>query len=98
MAYVNVRISRGLKEELGWAIDKRFHLIINKLVFKNIYTTKNLKNKAIFNLKKYCTCCYVTYPLLQSLASYKVYLCFIVLSVKVCTVRCSCLIYEVLYT
>ena len=29
-------------------------------VIYNSYTTKNLKNKAIFNLKQYCMCCYVT--------------------------------------
>ena len=34
MAYVNVRVSRHLKVELGWAIDKRLQLIINKILFK----------------------------------------------------------------
>ena len=41
------------KEELGWAIDKQLWFIINTL-FKTC-TTKNLKNKAIFNLKQYRT-------------------------------------------
>ena len=36
VAYVNVRISRRLKEELGWAIDKRLRLIINKMLFKTV--------------------------------------------------------------
>ena len=35
-----------LKEELGWATDKRLWLIINKMLYKTSYTTKNLKNKA----------------------------------------------------
>ena len=36
------------KEELAWAIDKQLRLIINATLFKAvIYTTKNLKNKAI---------------------------------------------------
>ena len=36
VAYVNVRISRRLKEELGWAIDKQLRLIINKMLFKTV--------------------------------------------------------------
>ena len=34
MAYVNIRVSRRLKEELGWAIDKG--LIINEMLFKTV--------------------------------------------------------------
>ena len=60
VAFVNVHISRCLKQELSWAIDKWLWLIINTLLFKNSYTTKNLKNKTIFNLKQYCMYCYVT--------------------------------------
>ena len=59
MAYVNVCISRHLKEELGWTIDKQLRLIINKVLFIS-YTTKNLKNKTVFNIKQYCMRCYVT--------------------------------------
>ena len=33
---MNVRISRRLKEEQGWAIDKRLQLIINKMLFKTV--------------------------------------------------------------
>ena len=44
------------KEELSWAIDKRLRLIINTMFS---YTTKNLKNKAVFNLKQYCMHCYM---------------------------------------
>ena len=36
MAYINVRVSRRLKEKLGWAIDKRLQLIINKILFKTV--------------------------------------------------------------
>ena len=36
VAYVNVRISRRLKEELGWATDKQLRLIINKMLFKTV--------------------------------------------------------------
>ena len=36
MAYVNVHISRRLKEELGWAIDKWLRLIINKILFTTV--------------------------------------------------------------
>ena len=36
VAYVNVRISRRLKEELGWAKDKQLQLIINKMLFKTV--------------------------------------------------------------
>ena len=34
VAYVNVFISRRLKEELSWAIDKQLRLIINTILFK----------------------------------------------------------------
>ena len=54
--YVNVCISRRLKAELDWAIVNGFGL----LFIQYSYTTKNLKNKAIFNLKQYSMCCYVT--------------------------------------
>ena len=36
VAYVNVSISRHLKEELDWAMDKQFQLSINKIVFKTV--------------------------------------------------------------
>ena len=36
VAYVNIRVLRRLKEELGWAIDKRLRLIINKMLFKTV--------------------------------------------------------------
>ena len=36
VAYVNVCVSRHLKQELGWAIDKCLPLIINKILFKTV--------------------------------------------------------------
>ena len=36
VAYVNVHVSRHLKEELSWAIDKRLRLIIIKMLFKTV--------------------------------------------------------------
>ena len=50
VAYVNVCMSRHLKEELAWAIDKWFWAISNTMLqYLNSYTTKNLKNKAVLN-------------------------------------------------
>ena len=36
MAYVNVRVTRRLKEELSWAIDKWLRLIINAMLLKTV--------------------------------------------------------------
>ena len=38
-------MSRHLKEEVVWAIDKWLWVISNTNVIKNSYTTKNVKNK-----------------------------------------------------
>ena len=43
VAYVNIGISKSLKEELAWAIDKQLWVVSNKMLFKNSYTTKKLK-------------------------------------------------------
>ena len=52
VTYMNICVSRCLKEELSWAIDKWLRLIINTVLFITvIYITKNLKNKTVFNLK-----------------------------------------------
>ena len=60
MAYVGIHVSRHLKEELAWAIDKWLWIISNIMLFKTvIYTTKELKNKAVLNLKQYCMYCYM---------------------------------------
>ena len=57
MAYVNVHALRRLKEELGWAIEQWFRLIINKmLLIYNSYTTKNIKNKTILIYVKQYVC------------------------------------------
>ena len=45
VAYVNVHLSRHVKEELAWAVDKWLQVISNTNVIKNSYTTKNLKSK-----------------------------------------------------
>ena len=51
MAYVNVCVSRRLKEELAWAIDKRLWVVSNEMLFKTVIrTTKKLK-KSCFKLK-----------------------------------------------
>ena len=50
-----VRVSRNLKEKLAWAIDKWLCVNSNKMLFKNNYATKKLKNKAILNFKKLYT-------------------------------------------
>ena len=34
--YVSVRVSRRLKEELAWVIDKRLRDISNKMLFKTV--------------------------------------------------------------
>ena len=36
VAYMNVRVSRRLEEELSLAIDKRLRLIINTMLFKTV--------------------------------------------------------------
>ena len=36
MAYVNVHVSRNLKEELVWAIDKWLQVISNIMLFKTV--------------------------------------------------------------
>ena len=46
-----IRILIHLKEELAWTTDKQLRVISN--------ITKELKNKAILNLKQYCICCYM---------------------------------------
>ena len=46
VAYMNIHVSRHLKEELAWAIDRRLQAISNL----NSYTTKKLKNKAVLNI------------------------------------------------
>ena len=56
VAYVNVCVSRRLKDELAWVIDKRLRAISNKMLFKTVVaTTEKLKNKAVLNLKQYCS-------------------------------------------
>ena len=58
---MNVHVSRLLKEELAWAIDKQLQVISNH--YNVSYTTKKIKNKAVLNLKQYTYClrCYVAF-------------------------------------
>ena len=41
MAYVKVCVSRHIKEELAWAIDKQFQVISNKMLFKTVTPLRN---------------------------------------------------------
>ena len=41
VAYVNVCISRRLKEELAWVIDTRLGVISNKMLFKTVVPLRN---------------------------------------------------------
>ena len=47
MVDVDVRVSSHLKEELAWAIDKQLQVISTIMLFRNNYSTKELKNKAV---------------------------------------------------
>ena len=40
VAHVNMRVLRHVKEELGWVIDKRLRLIINKILVKTVIPLK----------------------------------------------------------
>ena len=52
---VDVHISNHL-DELAWAVDKRLRVISTyHNVIKNSKGTKELKNKAVLNLKQYCS-------------------------------------------
>ena len=47
---MNVHVSRHLKEELAWIIDKHLWVISNKMLFKTVVPLKNyVKNKAVLN-------------------------------------------------
>ena len=41
VAYVGMHISRNLKEELAWAIDKRLWVICNVMLFKTDVPIRN---------------------------------------------------------
>ena len=45
VVHEHTRISRYLKQELAWAIDIWLQVIINTMLFKTSYTTKNIMNK-----------------------------------------------------
>ena len=39
--YVNVCVSKCLKEELAWAIDKQLRVVSNKMLFKTVIPQRN---------------------------------------------------------
>ena len=41
VAYVNIQVSRRLKEKLAWVIDKWLQVISNKMLFKTIVPLRN---------------------------------------------------------
>ena len=54
VTYMSMHVSRCLKEVLACATDKQFQVISNIMLFITIsYTTEELKNKGILNLKQY---------------------------------------------
>ena len=62
MVDVDIYISSHLKEEPAWVVDIRLWVINTIMLFKNGNSTKELKelkNKAVLNLKQYYIRCYV---------------------------------------
>ena len=49
---MDVHVLSHLKEVLTWAAYKRLRAISTIMLFKNSYNTKELKNKAVLNLKQ----------------------------------------------
>ena len=43
VVYVNMRVSRHLKTELAWAIDKQFQVTSNKMLFIKNQVVKKIK-------------------------------------------------------
>ena len=41
VAYVNIHVSKHLKEELAWAIDKKLWVINNKMLLKTVIPLRN---------------------------------------------------------
>ena len=41
VAYLNVRVSISLKEELAWVIDKGLRAVSNKILLKTVVTPRN---------------------------------------------------------
>ena len=50
VAYIDVCVFRYLEEKQVWATDELLQVISNIVLFKS-YTTKKLRNKAIFKFK-----------------------------------------------
>ena len=41
VAYMNIRVSKRLKEQLAWDIDKWLWVISNKMLFKTVIPLRN---------------------------------------------------------
>ena len=41
VVYMNVRISKQLKEAVDWAIDKQLWVLSNKMLFKTLVSLRN---------------------------------------------------------
>ena len=46
MAYMNVHVSKSLKEELAWATDKRLQVISSIMLVKTVILLRNLRIKS----------------------------------------------------
>ena len=51
---VDICVSSHLKEEPALAVDKQLQVISTIMLFKSSKSAKELKNKAVLNLKQYC--------------------------------------------
>ena len=56
---MDIHISRNLKEELAWAIDKQFQVISNVLLFKTVISLRNLRYQIL--LLPICSCIHFKY-------------------------------------
>ena len=64
LAYLCVYVLRQLKEEGSWAIDKWLWVVCNLCCLKQLYHSKELKNKAVLGFKNIAcvsVCFLVTY-------------------------------------
>ena len=78
--YVNIRVSRHLKEELSLAIDKWLRLIINTMLFKwptlslgHIISHTSVKNGQVTKSKKNFETNLKVHGVMQLSLSYKVF-------------------------
>ena len=62
-------IEAFIKEELAWAIDKQLQVV--NYNYNTSYTTKNIKNEDILNLKQYYMHCYVAFTMQYKTLTFK---------------------------